>query len=138
LVGAIDPTIDRNVAEFKFFAKCSNRSGIVPTVGGLVADIFVEYLFRVIVRGIKLIGSHNWSRVTGRILSAECPKAGYGCDVATIIYEYLFDGAKFGGSFEKPFILHSSGEYYASSFIKGMDFKIRVNPKSPSISVHDV
>jgi hypothetical protein len=104
-------------------------------MGGLIADIYIEYLFRMILHGIRLIRSRNWPSVNGKILSSQCPKAGYGCDVATVTYEYLVDGAKFYGSFDKPFVLHSSGEDYADSLKKTMPIRLRVKPDDPSISI---
>jgi hypothetical protein len=87
-------------------------------MGGLVADIYMEYVFRTILRGIRLIRSRNWPLVSGKISSAHSSKAGFGCDVATVSYEYVVDGVKFNGSFEKPFVLQSSGERYADSLKK--------------------
>ena len=79
--------------------------------------------------------SRNWPVITATISSADCPRAGYGCTVATVYYEYIVRGEKYGGTFEKPFISYESGAVYAAQFVKGADFKIRVRPHEPTISI---
>lgn len=59
----------------------------------------------------------------------------YGCTVATVYYEYIVHGEKYGDTFEKPFILHESGAVYAGQFVKGADFKIRVKLDEPTTSI---
>jgi hypothetical protein len=104
-------------------------------MGAWFLDIFVEYLFRVFVRGIKLLRSRSWPVTMGTVLSADCPRALYGCTVATVYYEYIVNGEKYGAAFEKPFILYDTGKGYASLLVKGMDFKVRLKPADPSESV---
>jgi hypothetical protein len=95
---------------------------------GWFQDIFVEYLFRAVVRMIELLRSRSWPVAMGTVLSVDCPRAFYGCTVATVYYEYIVDG-------EKPFIWHDSGTEYADQFVKGADLKLRLKPGGPSISV---
>jgi hypothetical protein len=49
--------------------------------------------------------------------------------------EYMVDGAKYAGCYEKPFLVRASGVAYAESFAKGEDFKVRLKPGDPSVSV---
>src|SRR6266852_7653360 len=102
---------------------------------GWFLNIFVEYLFRVFVRMINLVRSRSWPVVMGTVLSADCPRAVVGCTVATVYYEYVVEGEKYGTAYEKPFIWHDSGKEYADQFVKGVDFKLRLKPVQPSISV---
>jgi hypothetical protein len=104
-------------------------------MGGWFVDIFVEYIVRVAFRAANLIRSRKWPIVKGTVLSAECPSALYGCTVATVYYEYLVDGEKYGGWYEKPFISHESGAEYANHFVKDMDFTIRVKPTNSTTTV---
>jgi hypothetical protein len=104
-------------------------------MGGWFADIFIEYLFRACVRGIGLIRSHGWPTETGTVMSATCQRAGYGCTVATVYYEYPVDGEILGAAFEKPFISHDSGVEYAAKFVKGTNFRVRLKPGDPSTSM---
>jgi hypothetical protein len=98
-------------------------------------DIFIEYIFRVSFRAANLMRSRNWPVITATISSADCPHAGYGCTVATVYYEYIVRGEKYGDTFKKPFISYESGAVYAAQFVKGADFKIRVRPHEPTISI---
>jgi hypothetical protein len=104
-------------------------------MGGWFADIFVEYLFRVFVRAVRLLRSRGWPVVVGSVLSADCPRSSYGCTVASVYYEYPVADEKCGAAYEKPFISHDSGVEFAAQFVKGMDFKVRVKPGDPSTSV---
>ena len=65
------------------------------------------------------------------VLSAECPHAGYGCTVATVYYEYIVGGRKYGAAFEKPFIVQESGARFADGFVKGSELMVRVDPRDP-------
>jgi hypothetical protein len=104
-------------------------------MGGWFVDILVEYLFRVIVRAVRLLRSRDWPVAMGIVLSAECPRSWYGCTVASVYYEYPIAGEKYGAVYEKPFLSHDSGVEYAAQFVKGIDFKVRVKPEDPSTSV---
>jgi hypothetical protein len=102
---------------------------------GWFLDIFVEYLFRVSVRAVKLLRSRSWPVTKGTVLSADCPRASYGCTVATVYYEYIVDGKKYEAAYEKPFILRDSGAEYAGQFVAGLELKVRLKPGDPSVSV---
>jgi hypothetical protein len=104
-------------------------------MGGWFLDIFVEYLFRVSVRAVNLLRSRRWPVAKGTVLSADCPRALYGCTVVTVYYEYVVDGKKYGAAYEKPFIWHDSGAEYASQFAVGLELKVRMKPGDPSVSV---
>jgi hypothetical protein len=38
----------------------------------------------------------------GTVLRVDCPRAFYGCAVATVYYEYIVDEEKYGAAYEKP------------------------------------
>lgn len=104
-------------------------------MGGLFLDIFAEYFIRALFHAVYVVRSHNWSTVKATVLSADCPKTSYGCTVATVYYEYVVGGKKYGDMFEKPFILHVSGKDYADQLAKGMNFDVRVKPDDATKSV---
>lgn len=105
-------------------------------MGGLVADVFLEWLFRIFVRLFRLINSRDWPIRTATVLYAECTNvAALGCEIATLHYDYTVNGKKYSGAYEKPFIFHSSGVDYANQFAKGAQFKLRVKPGKPEVSV---
>jgi hypothetical protein len=102
---------------------------------GWFLDILVEYIFRIFFRAMNLVRSRRWPIVRATVLSADCRHLAYGCTVATVYYEYVVDGEKYGDTFGKPFISHESGEDYVAQFVKGMDFKVRVKPTDAATSV---
>lgn len=104
-------------------------------MSGWFADIFIEFIVRAFFRAIHLVRSRNWPVVTATVLSADCPKIGFGCTVVIVYYEYLINGQKFGDTFEKPFISSKSAEDYAGQLAKGTPFKVRVKPDDATKSV---
>src|SRR5690242_19340199 len=97
-------------------------------MGGLVVDIYVEYLFRLLAGMFKRLGSGGWSLVKATVTHSSCPKASYGCDVAEICYTYRVAGELYTGIHQKGFIFHSTGEYYAAQFVRGKEILVRVKP----------
>jgi hypothetical protein len=94
-------------------------------VGGV--DILVEYIIRVAIRVAGLLWSGNWLSLKARLVEASCIKAGFGCTVARVNYEYIVD--------EKPFFFLTSGEIYVEDLAKVTQFQVRVKPDAPSESV---
>ncbi len=104
-------------------------------MSGWFAVIFIEYVFRMIIRSANLVRSRNWPVVPAAALSAECPDPWFECSVATIYYEYVVNGEKYGAAYGKPFISRDSGRDYAGHFAKGTNLKVRVKPGNPMVSV---
>ena len=102
---------------------------------GWFVDIYVEYLFRVTVRAVRLVRSRDWPVMRATALSAECPHAGYGCTVATVYYEYIVGRQKHGAAFEKAFVVYDSGARFAGGFMKGSELAVRVDPRNPLVTV---
>jgi hypothetical protein len=98
-------------------------------------EAYVEYIIRVVVRAANLIRSRRWPIVKATVLSADCLEPGWGCTVATLYYEYVVNGDKYGDTFEKPFVVHESGAEYAALFAKGIGLNIHVKPGEPAKSV---
>ena len=78
-------------------------------MGGLFIDIFLEYFFRVLAHGLNLARSRKWPIADATVLSADCPLATYGCEVATIYYEYAINGEKYGDGFGVAFFSKKNG-----------------------------
>jgi hypothetical protein len=104
-------------------------------MGGWYVDVFVEYILRIFLHAANLWRSRRWPIVKATVLSADCPYKGYGCIVSEVYYEYNINGEKYGDAFGKPFIVHESGKSYTAQFVKGMEFKVRINPDDPTKSV---
>jgi hypothetical protein len=98
-------------------------------------DTYVEYIIRVVIRAANLIRSRRWPIVKATVVNADCPEPEHGCTVATLYYEYVVDGDKYGDTFEKAFIEHESGAEYAALFAKGIRIKVHVKPSQPDKSI---
>ena len=103
----------------------------------MFGDVLLEYLFRVVVRGINLCRSFRWPKIKGTVLSASCPNYSAGCPVATIDYEYRGDGVKYADAYRKPFLVEGSTIAYTELFVKGSDFEVQLKPGDPSVSVSE-
>jgi hypothetical protein len=100
--------------------------------------MLVEFLFMVFARAANLLRSLRWPEVNARVLSAECPEKTKGCPVVTIDYLYSIDDKRYHGSYNKPFILRTSGQVYAHVLWgrSGSEESAKVNPKNPSKSIY--
>jgi hypothetical protein len=104
-------------------------------MGGWFVDIFVEWFVRMIVNDIKLVRSRYWTTVKGVITYSNCLRAGYGCHVTDVNYDYSVGGETHSGAHEEPFMSFSNGEEYAGKFPIGSVYPVRVSPRDPSDSV---
>src|ERR1039458_2217092 len=104
-------------------------------MGGWFLDIFIEYLFRVVVRFLKTRGTDTWPVVKATVTSSDCPTASFGCPITEVHYKYVVDGELYTGTHEKAFILLSSGEHYARQLAAGADLCVRLNPGNPAASI---
>lgn len=103
-------------------------------MGGLVIDIYVEYLVRIIINLNHKWKSRNWPTITASVTGSDCPRSVYGCHVADVYYEYEFDGEPYVGSVQVPFIYSRSGEDYVRRFPPKSSISLRVNPQNPAKS----
>jgi hypothetical protein len=104
-------------------------------MGGLVIDIYVEFLFRAMARMFNEFRSRTWPVVTATVTGSSYVKAGYGCDVAVVCYEYLVAGETYEDLYKEPFLFRNYGEAYPRRFPVGVDYPVRVEPGNPSKSV---
>jgi hypothetical protein len=104
-------------------------------MAGLFLDIYIVYLFRIFWRLANLLRTRKWSKATATVLGSHPNLAVY--NSVSVDYEYAVNGQKHADSFTKPFILDSSAKAYADQFARGMEFKIRIKPNAPSVSVAD-
>ena len=104
-------------------------------MGGLVIDIYVEFLYRLSVTLLKRHRSNNWPQADAEVMSSQCPQATYGCDVAEIYYRYQINGELFVGIHERGFVFNSSGRDYSDKFPTGRKIIVRVKPGDDSVSI---
>lgn len=104
-------------------------------MGGLVLDIYVEFLFRVILRFFKARGSTSWPVVKAKVTSTGCRPGGFGCAVADVAYKYRADGELYTGTDANPFVYTSSARAYLEDHRPGSELLVRVKPGTPCDSV---
>ena len=62
---------------------CGNVTGMA----GWFLDVFVEVIFRIVVRAFRTIGTRTWPMVEAKVVRADPgEKMVYGCHVAEITY----------------------------------------------------
>ena len=76
-------------------------------MGGLFVDIFVEWIVRMIAKLVNRVRSSSWPQVQGIVTAVRCERAGYGCHLADVHFDYEYQGAEFSGLHEEPFIMHA-------------------------------
>ncbi len=104
-------------------------------MGGLVLDIYVEFIFRVIVRLFRARGSRSWPVVKAEVTATYHDPGGFGCAVANIAYQYKLNGELYAGTDANPFVSDSSAKDYLENYPTGSELLVRVKPGSPDFSV---
>jgi hypothetical protein len=104
-------------------------------MGGLVLDIFVVYLLRVLVRAWRRRGTSEWMPQQAKIEIVSCPLITWGCPIVELVYLYKIDNETYSGSESIPFIWRSSAEGYARDQARGGVLTVRVKPGDPEISI---
>jgi len=100
-------------------------------MGGFVIDIFLVYLFRILLSTWRRVGASSWEMLTATVAEASCPMMPLGCPVAEIVYLYVVTGETYSGIASIPFIWQSSAELYAKLHCTGTPIQIRVDPTEP-------
>lgn len=104
---------------------------------GLALDVYIEFLFRTIVRCFRQLRAKSWPRVMAKVTTKECRPGGVGCALGEITYLYRIDGEPYTGLDEKPFILTNSAERYISEYSLGEALPLRVDKRNPEVSLVD-
>lgn len=104
-------------------------------MGGWFADIFIEWIVRMVAKSVRRVQNYAWPVVEGVITNAQCQQAHYGCQVADVHFDYAFESVECSSFHEEPFLLHDTGENWARCMRVGSKVPIRVNPKEPSQTV---
>ena len=104
-------------------------------MGGLVLDIYVEFIVRVIIRLLRARGSKAWPVIKGKITGINLRPGGFGCAVADVAYSYRSDGELYTGTDAVPFVWTSTAENYLEGHPRGSELLVRVSPGDPGVSV---
>jgi hypothetical protein len=103
-------------------------------MGGLVLDILVEFIVRVIIRFFRARGAESWPVIQAEVTSKGY-RGGFGCDVADINYQYRLDGELYTGADANPFLSRRSAKDYLEGFQPGTRLPVRVKPGRPGVAV---
>ncbi len=104
-------------------------------MAGFVIDVYIEFLFRMIVNLIRRIGTSNWPVFTAIVSKSERRKPGMGCTVIVIDYKYRIADKRYEGTHKEPFFFDNYAEAYLRRFPGGAEFPVRINSKDQSRSV---
>ena len=64
-------------------------------MAGLVIDIFVAFIVRWAIIYWRKFGSTRWPTFTGRVVSCNLEKPGYGCPYVALNYKYKMNFERF-------------------------------------------
>jgi len=105
-------------------------------VGGLVADMIVEFLGRALWRAYVALGTSWWPTTQGIIVEAKVTESFTWLKTARIVYRYKFQDQEFEGTDAKPFFYENSAQHHVRTHPIGKSIPVRVNPENPSISIY--
>jgi hypothetical protein len=104
-------------------------------MGGLVLDIFVVYLIRVLSRAWKQRGTAGWEPTKANIANISSPLITWGCPVVEVDYVYKINDEIYSGAETIPFIWQSSAQGYVQRNPKDSVVTVRIKPSAPETSV---
>jgi hypothetical protein len=104
-------------------------------MGGWFADIFIEWLVRMIAKIVRRISSQSWPIVDATVTAARYNHASYGCDITDLHFDYSFDGQEYSGLQEQPFIMGALAKDFALDYPAGARIKLRLKPSQPDVTV---
>jgi len=103
---------------------------------GVIIDVLIAYLIKLIVRLGRARGSNNWRLVTATIAASQFDDNWiWNCPTVHIAYTYQLDGETYKGKDSKPFLFSRFGERDAERFKPGEPAMVRVDPHAPKRSV---
>jgi hypothetical protein len=104
-------------------------------VGGLVLDLYVLYLIKLVIWALRMRGSGKWPITTALVSFTDEYAAGSIYPTGTLVYSYDVDGETFDGENSKPFLWSTSAQQYIARFPEKSRITIRLKPGDPKTSV---
>ena len=105
-------------------------------MGGLVLDVVIAYLIKVVLRWRRALGSSRWERVQARVHSSRVGGGWvWNCPTVEVAYSYEFGGQRYSAIDSNPFFSSASAELEAERFRAGQKVIVKVNPLLPQKSV---
>jgi len=103
---------------------------------GLIADVLIAYVIKLIIRLGRLWRSNSWRPVTAKIVASRFEDNWvFNCPTVHIVYTYQIDEEPYSGTDSKPFLFSNFGENDAQRFKPGETATVRVDPHEPERSV---
>jgi hypothetical protein len=104
-------------------------------MGGLVIDIYVEFIFRAVVLLFRTHRAKSWPVVQAEVTATHHRPGGYGCDVVDVTYQYRVEEELHTGMHEKPFLWDSTAQEYMEQHSPGRALLVRVRPGASEVSI---
>ena len=105
-------------------------------MAGLVIDVWIAFLVKLILRFWRAWGSGKWQLVQARIDSSHVGGGWvWNCPTAEIGYTYDIHGQTYSNIDTKPFLMDSSAKAYVGRFGRGEKPFVRVDSTRPERSV---
>ena len=105
-------------------------------MGGLVIDVWLAFVVKLILRFWRTRGCGKWQLVKARIDSSHVGGGWvWNCPTTEIGYTYDIHGQTYSSIDTKPFLMDSSAKAYAERFERGQKPSVRVDPVRPERSV---
>ena len=103
---------------------------------GLVIDVFIAFLFKLLRRTERGWGSRAWPMVEATIESSSVGGGWiWNCPTTEVVYRYEFNEHTYRFADHKPFFSGGSAQSYVARFSAGKTPFVRVNPRNPSQSI---
>jgi hypothetical protein len=103
-------------------------------MGGLVLDVFIAYLLRVLMRMWRETRSSAWNLIEAEIATISAPSA-WGCPLVEVVYLYKHNDVEYSGLENLPFVSENSVARYFRDHPQGSMILVRVNALNPEVSV---
>lgn len=104
-------------------------------MGGLFLDLYIAYVYRIIVRRLRMRRGRSWPATTASVASTSWSSGVLGCPSAELVYIFDIRDSTFGGLDDKPFLSPSAAEAYTLRFARGNSLIVRFKPDDPNVSV---
>ena len=101
-------------------------------MGGLVIDIFVAWLVKLLLRVRRSWGSNRWELIKATIDDSWLSGGRvWNCPTADVAYTYNVKNGTYTGIDSKPFLSQTFAEGHVERFKQGDTILVRVNPLDP-------
>ena len=105
-------------------------------MGGLIIDVVIAYIVRLVLRLARIYKARRWPVVTAKINSALVGGGWvWNCPTAEIAYTYKFDGHTYSSIETIPYLMESVAEATVECVRGRKTAQVRVNPSKPQQSV---